>query len=570
MLQRGFTAIVLFAAALGINTLAVPGLAIAADQGDTQAGQTPDPHPATVQLRIGPEVGEISVCSGVWVAPDKVLTAKHCFDTFPNGPVRVYPQNSQIRGTQPVARGLNWTTPGNKDIALLITEPTQHPVAEINLDPLTPSAPLQICGQNFIVNQSYDIKVDSQTIAGKANFCANVSTFSPELATKWQVPTNGDILATMPLSIEHGDSGGPLYNQAGQLVGVTSSKYSMKSSTGEQLVYNASTPLHKLAGWLAGLGVKPGAAAPNATPTLAHKDLPANVMRVAGPNRLATAAAVVDATPGAETLLITTGLVAADGLAATQLAGVTSAALALSNSRDHLDAEAINAITKYGFKRVVRIGGTVGISDADRTLITSRGMELVELVGSDRFDTAVKVAEYRDQLSGEKPHYLLLADGINFPDALTAGAAAGLSVASLILTSGDTLPEASAAYVATHADIPVLTVGGPAARASKNAGLQTKHDFAGADRYETAQLVAQSLASNGVNGLVFVSGRNFPDALAAGAYTVKQDSMLVLVPPAGTHPGMHMDLWNAAGQHGVIVGGYGVLSDQDVAYAVTP
>lgn len=595
---RGLAAFALVALAAGLGSAATPTVALGAensgeqfadfqtvpeptqwhelsqpladptpDSGETLAGQITDTHSATVQLVIGPETAEKnSVCSGAWVAGDRILTAKHCFETFPSGPVRVYPENSQVRGASYLSVGKTWASPDSGDLAMLITEPASHANAEIDVTPLAPSTPLQICGQNYLVSVNTDFNGMSEVIGGKGNFCANVATLDAANADKWQVPADGNIIATLPLAIEHGDSGGPLYSQAGKLVGITSSKTQVTLTNGDTLVFNNSVPLRPYANWLAQMGVPvPGIQTP-----LPAKALPANVMRVYGSNRLATSAAVVAATPGAETLLITTGLNAADGLSATQLSGVTSAALVLSNSRDHLDAEAINAINSFGFKRVVRVGGTVGISASDRALIASRGMEFVELVGTNRFDTAVKVAQYGERLSGEKPRYVLLADGINFPDALAAGAAAGLGGASLVLTSGNALPPQSAAYLGSQGGVPVVTVGGPAERAANAAGVTPKFRFTGEDRYATAWMVASSLDSGVANGLVFVSGRNFPDALSAGAYTVKQGAALVLVPPAGSKMGLLTELWKTAGQHGVIVGGPGAISDQDVAYAIVP
>ncbi|MCU9969793.1 cell wall-binding repeat-containing protein [Mobiluncus mulieris] len=595
--KRGLVAVLAFTALLGLSGLSQPGTAAAVDTpgqapresaaptqwhplttpretpvesapetGETQAGQLPDPHPATVQLQIGPEVGVFSACSGVWVAPDRVLTAKHCFQKFPNGPVRVYPQNSQVPGTPPVARGVTWATPGNTDLAVLITNPSNHPIAPVNPTVLNPGTPTQICGQNYLVAVNLDLKGESTTIPGKANHCANVATLDAANAVKWQLPPSGQTIATLPLSIEHGDSGGPMYNQAGQVVGITSSKTQLVLNTGEKLVLNASVSLYPYAQWLAQMGVPVTGQSQALTP----KPLPPNVMRIAGPNRLATAAAAVDATPGAETLVVTTGLNAADGLAATQLSGVTASALALSNSRDRLDADALRVIQQHGFKRVVRVGGTVGLSGADRALIASRGMDLVELVGVNRFETAVKVAQYRDQLAGGAPSYVMLADGINFPDALAAGAVAGHMHGSLVLTAGGQLPDASREYLESQSGVPLVVVGGPADRARNALGLQSSHVYVGRDRYETAMQLAIGIQSpGGINGLVLVSGRDFPDALAAGAYAVKQGAMLLLVPPAGSKSALLADLWDVTGRHGVIVGGQAAVSDLDVAYAVT-
>ena len=284
------------------------------------------------------------------------------------------------------------------------------------------------------------------------------------------------------------------------------------------------------------------------------------------------------ASPGAETLIVASGRVAADGLAATQLTGVTSAAVMLSAGREALDPAVVNAIKSGTYKRVVRVGGTAGLSAADRALISGRGMQLVELVGQTRFDTAVQVARYRDQLAQAAGKggvaKVFLADGISFPDALAAGAAAGgfgrgragAGGASLVLTSGATMPAETLAYL-RESGASVATVGGPAQRAAAAAGLNPSEVYTGADRYQTALLLLQSQGPG--FGLVLVSGRDFPDALAAGAYTVKQGARLALVPPAGSQPGLLADAWAAAGGHGVIVGGRAAVSDQDVAWAVS-
>ncbi len=538
------------------------------EKGSTQAGQIPDPHPATVQIVIGPGPdGMASMCSGVWVAPNMVLTAAHCFKNLPQGPARVFAANSQVPGSKPLATGVTWDSTTQGDVALMVTTPANHPIAPVSAAVQPPSTPLLICGQNYIIKESSTIDGVSQMIGGKANYCANVNTLDAHTAQRFQIPAGGNILATVPMAVDKGDSGGPLYNAAGEVVGITSSKSNASfTNNSEQLLFNAASPMSRFAPWLMSLGVPVRGASGG---TLEFKQLPPHITRVSGANRMDTSGMIADASPNVETLILTTGLIAADGLAATQLAGVTSSALVLSNSRDHLDPQALKALDKFGLRRVVRVGGTVGLSAADRALIQAKGLELVELIGSDRFDTARIVAQYRDSLGGA-PSAVLVADGINFPDALAAGAAAGALQASLVLSSGNTLPPATQGYLnplLTSAKI--ITVGGPAQSAVASAGINASATYTGADRYETALGLATSLdLGRGVNGLVMVSGRNFPDALSAGAYTVKQGAKLVLVPPAGSKPAFLQGLWASAGSHGVIVGGAGALSDQDVAWAL--
>ena len=507
------------------------------------------------------------MCSGVWVAPNMVLTAAHCFKNLPQGPARVFAANSQVPASKPLATGVTWDSTTQGDVALMVTTPANHPIAPVSAAVQPPSTPLYICGQNYIIKESATIDGVSQMIGGKANYCANVNTLDAHTAQRFQIPAGGNILATVPMAVDKGDSGGPLYNAAGEVVGITSSKSNASfTNNSEQLLFNAASPMSRFAPWLMSLGVPVRGASSG---TLEFKQLPPHITRVSGANRMDTSGMIADASPNVETLILTTGLIAADGLAATQLAGVTSSALVLSNSRDHLDPQALKALDKFGLRRVVRVGGTVGLSAADRALIQAKGLELVELIGADRFDTARIVAQYRDSLGGA-PSAVLVADGINFPDALAAGAAAGALQASLVLSSGNTLPPATQGYLnPLLTSTKIITVGGPAQSAVASAGINASATYTGADRYETALGLATSLdLGRGVNGLVMVSGRNFPDALSAGAYTVKQGAKLVLVPPAGSKPAFLQGLWASAGSHGVIVGGAGALPDQDVAWAL--
>lgn len=540
----------------------------AADTGSTQAGQVPDSHPATVQIVIGPGAdGLASLCSGVWVGPNQVLTAAHCFKTLPQGPARIFAANSQVPGSLPIATGVTWDSTTQGDVALIVTTPANHPIAPVSAAVQPPNTPLYICGQNYIIKESTTIDTVSQMIGGKANYCANVTTLDAHTAQRFQIPAGGNILATVPMAVDKGDSGGPLYNAAGEVVGITSSKsHTAFSDSSAELLFNAASPMSRFAPWLMSLGVAVRGARGADLP---FKQLPPNIMRVSGANRMDTSAMIAEASPNVETLILTTGLVAADGLAATQLSGVTSSTLVLSNSRDHLDPQALKALEKFGLRRVVRVGGTVGLSAADRALIQAKGLELVELIGADRFDTALKVAQYRDSLGGA-PSTVLVADGINFPDALAAGAGAGAMRASLVLSSGASLPPSTQGYLKTLlTSAKIITVGGPAQTAVASAGINPDAAYTGADRYETALILAASLnQGRGANGLVMVSGRNFPDALAAGAYTVKQGAKLVLIPPAGSKPAFLQGLWASAGSHGVVVGGTGALTDQDVAWAL--
>lgn len=201
------------------------------------------------------------------------------------------------------------------------------------------------------------------------------------------------------------------------------------------------------------------------------KPLPPNVMHVAGPNRLATAVTAVDATPGAEILVVTTRLNAVDGLTITQLSGVTPSVLALSSSHDRLGTDALRVMQQHGFKRIVWVDGTIGFSRTGRALITSWEIDLVELVEVNRSGIAAEVTQYRDQLAEGTPSYVTLTDDINFPDALAIGIVAGHMHGSLVLTVGGQLPDTSRECLESQPGVPLVIVGGSADHACNALGL---------------------------------------------------------------------------------------------------
>jgi hypothetical protein len=123
------------------------------------------------------------------------------------------------------------------------------------------------------------------------------------------------------------------------------------------------------------------------------------------------------------------------------------------------------------------------------------------------------------------PSTVLLATGVNFPDALAAGPAAAHLGGVVLLTDGDTLPPSIAAYLAAHPGT-VYAIGGPAVAADPAA-----IPLMGADRYATAAAVATAIFTAPTTVGV-ASGVTFPDALSGGAFEAHFDGPLLLTAPA--------------------------------------
>ena len=160
--------------------------------------------------------------------------------------------------------------------------------------------------------------------------------------------------------------------------------------------------------------------------------------------------------------------------------------------------------------------------------------------GADRYATALQIVE---QGLGDPPT-IFLTTGTNFPDALTAGAAAAHAVGGILLTDGNQMPPSVAAYLQANAGDTVYAVGGPAAAADPTATA-----IVGADRYLTSAQVASTIFGPPVV-VGLASGTNYPDALAGGATMGEGGGPLLLTdpntlsPPAAAYLGADVGVLN--------------------------
>jgi YVTN family beta-propeller protein len=246
-----------------------------------------------------------------------------------------------------------------------------------------------------------------------------------------------------------------------------------------------------------------------------------SVTRLAGSDRFGTAVAVSKAefpTGGAGAVVLARGDDYPDALVGAPLAAAKNAPLLLTvgASLPGATLAEIQRVLAPG-GAVYLLGGTTAVPASVESQLTGLGYHVTRYSGASRFDTAVKVA---DALGD--PGTVLLATGVNFPDALSAGVAAAKVGGVVLLTNGPTMPPATSAYLTAHPGT-VYAVGGPASQADPSASA-----IAGADRFETAVDVAKTFFSSpGSAG--FATGRTFPDALSGGALLGHLGAPLLLV-----------------------------------------
>jgi hypothetical protein len=259
----------------------------------------------------------------------------------------------------------------------------------------------------------------------------------------------------------------------------------------------------------------------------------------------------------------------ADALAAGPLAALLGGPLLL-NHGDMVRTTC--SLMSHEVRTVYLVGGPAVLSRALESAVKSLGVDVVRLGGDDRYQTAVKVAQAIDTLRpADTPQQVFLASGTDFPDALSAGAPAGAASGAVLLTRGSRMAPDTAAYLAGRSGVTVYAVGGDAARA---VNLPAGNEIVGANRYETATLVADRFFPEPATA-AFASGATYPDALSAAAYGGHAGAPVLMMARAALpdvvagYVRRHRDTLRGS----VLLGGTGAVDDAtftELAAALTP
>ena len=295
-----------------------------------------------------------------------------------------------------------------------------------------------------------------------------------------------------------------------------------------------------------------------------------NTLRAEGSNRVLSAIAAwkLGKFPG-DSIVLVDGNVAADGLSATPFAAGLHAPILLTTWKTGLEPAVMDQIKASGKKNLYLVGGQVPMTPYDEFELRDAGVNIHRIAGPDRFNTAVAVNRATESLIGAAPHKplnLFIADGVGFPDALVAGAAAGRTGSLMLLSKGNTLDPATYSYISELGQtrpLQITAVGGPAVRAVQNTPWPTTMSVnikpvMGKDRYETAAILAAS--QPGSKAAVLVSGETFPDALSGGALAADQNAALILTRAKELPEPSYQALRRHGSEKTIVVGGPSAVS----------
>ena len=264
--------------------------------------------------------------------------------------------------------------------------------------------------------------------------------------------------------------------------------------------------------------------------------MPAGVERTryAGDDRYGTGIEMSKAfyPDGAATVFVAVGSVYADGLAAAPAAAKAGAPLLLTASKE-LPPAVEAEIRRLAPQSIVVVGGEGVVSAAVYSRLASLAPSIRRDAGADRFDTARQIT--RASFPEGAPR-VFIANGNDFPDALSVSAAAGaLGGPVLLVPSGaSTIDKPTADLLRALGTTSVVVAGGPAAIST--AYLQSIRDKlgigdivrqGGANRYDTAALI-NKFAFPKADRAFIASGLDFPDALSTAAIAGATGSPLVL------------------------------------------
>ncbi|MEI3846434.1 MULTISPECIES: cell wall-binding repeat-containing protein [unclassified Microbacterium] len=173
----------------------------------------------------------------------------------------------------------------------------------------------------------------------------------------------------------------------------------------------------------------------------------ADADRIGGSDRYATASAIVEKVFTADdSIVIATGRGFADALAAGAAAGSAGDPLLLvDGAQPALPDATLTALDRWNVSRVTIAGGVGAVDVGIEQQLRTAGFEVGRLAGADRFATADEIAT---TYFGANPPSAFLATGLDFPDALSAGARAGALHAPVLLTRTDCVPAPTSGLVA--------------------------------------------------------------------------------------------------------------------------
>lgn len=297
--------------------------------------------------------------------------------------------------------------------------------------------------------------------------------------------------------------------------------------------------------------------------------------RLEGADRYATAAAIAARfPPGVPVTYVATGRAFPDALSAASAAARHGGPLLLVEP-DAIPEPIARELRRLAPERIVVVGGTGAVSAAvEVSLASFAGPGGVRRdAGTDRYSTSRIVAERA--FAGLEPGTVYMTSGTDFPDALSASAAAAARGAPVLLVKGaehgiDT-PTRQVLYALGVSGAHIVG-GAGVVDIGIESGLRAffgEHHvtrIAGPDRYATSAAVSGStFTPTAINSVFLATGVGFADALAGAALAGAAPAPLLLARRDCVPPTVVDEVRRLSPSLIVPLGGSGVLTSDVLA-----
>lgn len=294
----------------------------------------------------------------------------------------------------------------------------------------------------------------------------------------------------------------------------------------------------------------------------------ATTVRLSGEDRYETSIAVSSATypTGAPVVYVAVGESFPDGLAAAPAAAQAGGPLLLTPTAGL--PESVRAeIQRLAPGRIVVVGDTGVIPQRVVEQLQTLAPSVRRDGGTDRYGTAHAVARAGFP---EGAKIAFVANGADFPDALSASAAAGALGGPVVLVPPglSAMPQATRDVIRDLGVTTVVLVGGPGVlpdgafvETIRSIGTVTSVTrYGGVDRYATSAAI-NAFAFPKATSAYVASGGNFPDALSAAAAAGARGAPMHLSPGHCLPVRSAGHLASAGVTHVTLLGGPTVIAD---------
>lgn len=294
-----------------------------------------------------------------------------------------------------------------------------------------------------------------------------------------------------------------------------------------------------------------------------------SVSRLAGGNRFVTSAEISGENfdSGGDVVFIANGMDFPDALSGAPAAAEMGAPVLLTESNG-LPQEVKAELARLKPKKIVVLGGTGVVSPAVLTSLRSYSSGSVERwSGDNRFATSAAISKKAFAGTGG---VVYIANGNDFPDALSGAPVAGVNSGPVLLVESGSIPTDVRSELQRLKPEKIVVLGGTGVISPEVQTSLRKYTvsqisgsverWSGDNRFATSAAISRN-AFTGTGGVVYIAnGMGFPDALSGAPVAGVNRGPVLLVETNRVPYEIQLELKRLKPQKIVVLGGDGVVS----------